>query len=102
MRTFLASLLRTVRFGATPTGQPVLAAPEYLRNVEEKGRVQAGDPPWQVITGSGAATCAKRSVEARYKSRILRPVENLRARWRLSCRQVISNRLPIMGNFSLR
>ena len=34
VRTFLPSLLRTVRFGATPAGQPVLAALEYLRNVE--------------------------------------------------------------------
>jgi hypothetical protein len=29
-----------------------LAALEYLRNVEEKGRVQAGDPPRQVVTGA--------------------------------------------------
>jgi len=51
VRTFLPSLLRTLRFGATPAGHPVLEALEYLREVEEKGRVQAGNPPRQVIMG---------------------------------------------------
>jgi hypothetical protein len=51
VRTFLPSLLRTVGFGATPAGQPVVAALEHLRKVEEKGRAQAGDAPRQVVTG---------------------------------------------------
>jgi TnpA family transposase len=51
VRTFLPSLLRTLRFGATPAGHPVLEALEYLREVEEKGCVQAGNPPRQVIMG---------------------------------------------------
>jgi TnpA family transposase len=49
VRTFLPSLLRTLRFGATSAGQPVLEALEYLRKVEEKGRAQAGNPPRQVV-----------------------------------------------------
>src|SRR3984893_7926493 len=51
VRTFLPGLLRTLRFGATPAGQPVLEALEYLRKVEENGRVQAGNPPRQVVMG---------------------------------------------------
>ena len=47
----MPSLLRTLRFGATPAGQPVLEALEYLREVEEVGRAQAGNPPRQVIMG---------------------------------------------------
>ena len=51
VRTFLPSLLRTPHFGATPAGQPVLEALEYLRKVEESGRVHAGNPPRQVVMG---------------------------------------------------
>ena len=32
VRTFLPSLLQTVRFGATPAGRPVLEALEFLRS----------------------------------------------------------------------
>jgi hypothetical protein len=51
IRTFLPSLLRTTRFGATPAGQPVLEALEYLRKVEDNGRAQAGNTPRQVVMG---------------------------------------------------
>src|SRR6266404_4273012 len=51
VRTFLPSLLRTLRFGATPAGQPVLDALEDLRKLEENGRAQAGNPPRQVTMG---------------------------------------------------
>ncbi len=36
VRTFLPSLLQTVRFGATPAGRPVLEALEFLRNDGER------------------------------------------------------------------
>ena len=51
VRTFLPSLLRTPRFGATSAGQPVLEALEYLRKVAENGRTRAGNPPRQVVMG---------------------------------------------------
>jgi hypothetical protein len=51
VRTFLPSLLRTPRFGATLAGQPVLEALEYLRKVEAKGSAQAGNPPRQIVMG---------------------------------------------------
>jgi hypothetical protein len=51
VRTFLPSLLQTVRFGATPAGRPVLEALEFLRKSEEsEDRLHAGDPPIAIVT----------------------------------------------------
>ncbi|HTF64358.1 MAG TPA: Tn3 family transposase [Edaphobacter sp.] len=51
VRRFLPSLLRTVRFGSTPAGEPVLSAIDYLSKVEEQGRPHAGDPPPGIVKG---------------------------------------------------
>ena len=48
VRTFLPSLLQTVRFGATPAGRPVLEALEFLRKPEDRPHV--GDPPIAIVT----------------------------------------------------
>jgi hypothetical protein len=51
VRTFLPSLLQTVRFGATPAGRPVLEALEFLRKPEEpEDRPHLGDPPLAIVT----------------------------------------------------
>ena len=51
IRTFLPSLLQTVRFGATPAGRPVLEALEYLRKPEgPEDRPHLGDPPLAIVT----------------------------------------------------
>jgi hypothetical protein len=51
VRTFLPSFLRTVRFGATPAGRPILEALEFLRRLEEsEDRLHAGDPPIAIVT----------------------------------------------------
>ena len=49
VRRFLPTLLRTVRFEATPAGEPVRAALDYLARVEEQGRAQAGAPPLDFV-----------------------------------------------------
>ena len=64
VRSFLPSLLRTLRFGATPAGQPVLDALKYLRKVEENGRAQAGNPPRQVTMGCGVDIFRKPTVNS--------------------------------------
>jgi hypothetical protein len=51
VRTFLPSLLQTVRFDATPAGRPVLEALEFLRKPEEpEDRPHLGDPPLAIVT----------------------------------------------------
>lgn len=50
VRRFLPVLLKTVQFGSTPAGQPVIDALKYLAQVEEQGRSKAGDAPMQVVT----------------------------------------------------
>ncbi len=50
VRRFLPALLRTLRFGCTAAGQPVIEALHYLSKVEEHGRSQAGDAPMQIVT----------------------------------------------------
>jgi hypothetical protein len=50
VRRFLPTLIRTVRFGATPAGETVIEALNYLMEVEEQGRTKAGDPPLGVVT----------------------------------------------------
>jgi Tn3 transposase DDE domain len=51
VRTFLPSLLQTVRFGATPASRPVLEALEFLRKPEEpEDRLHFGDPPIAIVT----------------------------------------------------
>ena len=51
VRTFLPSLLQTVRFGATPAGRPVLEALEFLRKPEEpEDRPHFDDPPLAIVT----------------------------------------------------
>ena len=59
VRRFLPHLLQTVRFDATPAGQPVLEALNYLREVE-LGAANAPDPPvtlvnrgWRRYVGTG-------------------------------------------------
>ncbi len=59
VRRFLPSLLRTVRFDATPAGQAVLEALNYLAEVEQ-GAANAPDPPvtivnraWRRYVGTG-------------------------------------------------
>jgi Domain of unknown function (DUF4158) len=59
VRRFLPSLLRTVRFDATPAGQTVLEALNYLAEVEQDA-VNTPDPPvtivnraWRRYVGSG-------------------------------------------------
>ena len=60
VRRFLPHLLRTVQFDATPAGQPVLEALNYLREVEQGGTNPPPDPPaaivnrgWRRDVGSG-------------------------------------------------
>lgn len=48
VRRFLPHLLRTVHFEATPAGQPVLEALNYLLEVEEQGTPKA-DPPIAIV-----------------------------------------------------
>jgi hypothetical protein len=51
VRTFLPALLKTIQFGATPAGQLVLDALEFLRTTEDqKGRAGAKDPPLGLVT----------------------------------------------------
>ena len=50
VRRFLPTLLRTVHFGSTPSGQPVIEALNYLLQIEEQGQVKAGDPPVSIVT----------------------------------------------------
>ncbi len=50
IRRFLPSLLRTLQFGSTPAGQPVIEALNHLAHVEEQGRVKAFDAPLQIVT----------------------------------------------------
>ncbi len=52
VRRFLPALLRSIRFGATPAGEPVAAALTYLARVEELGRAKAGEPPLELLTRS--------------------------------------------------
>lgn len=49
VRRFLPHLLRTVRFDATPAGQPVLEALNYLLEVEEQGTTKT-NPPVTIVT----------------------------------------------------
>lgn len=49
VRRFLPHLLCTVRFDATPAGQPVLEALNYLREVEEQGTTKT-DPPVTIVS----------------------------------------------------
>ena len=48
VRRFLPHLLRTVRFDATPAGQPLLEALNYLLEVEEQG-ITKTDPPVTIV-----------------------------------------------------
>jgi TnpA family transposase len=51
VRTFLPTLLKNIQFGATPAGQSVLDALEFLGEAEDrKGRAGAKDPPLGVLT----------------------------------------------------
>jgi TnpA family transposase len=50
VRRFLPTLLRTLQFGGTPAGQPVLDALQYLSHIEEHGRSQAGEVPVGIVT----------------------------------------------------
>ena len=50
IRRFLPTLLKTLQFGGTPAGQPVLDALQYLSQLEEQGRAQAGEAPVGMIT----------------------------------------------------
>lgn len=50
VRRFLPTLLRTLQFGGTPAGQPVLDALHYLAHLEEHGRSQAGEAPLGIVT----------------------------------------------------
>jgi TnpA family transposase len=50
VRRFLPTLLRTIEFGSTPAGQPVIDALHYLLRVEEQGLSKAGDAPIQIVT----------------------------------------------------
>ena len=44
------ALLRTIQFGCTPVGQPLIEALQYLSTAEENGLAQAGDPPIQIVS----------------------------------------------------
>lgn len=50
IRRFLPSLLRTLQFGSTPAGQPVIEALNHLAQIQEQGRATAGDAPVQIVT----------------------------------------------------
>jgi TnpA family transposase len=50
VRRFLPSLLRTLRFGSTPAGQPIIDALNHLAEIEQHGRAKAGDAPVQIVT----------------------------------------------------
>lgn len=50
VRRFLPALLRTVEFGSTPAGEPVIEALRYIRRIEEKGsKADRSDPPLGIV-----------------------------------------------------
>ncbi len=50
VRRFLPALLRTIEFGSTPAGQPLIEALHYLSRAEENGLPHAGDAPIQIVS----------------------------------------------------
>jgi hypothetical protein len=50
VRRFLPRLLRTIEFGSTPAGEPVIESLRYLRRLEDKAsRANAGEPPLGIV-----------------------------------------------------
>jgi TnpA family transposase len=50
VRRFLPRLLRTIEFGSTPAGEPVIESLRYLRRLEEKGSgANTGEPPLGIV-----------------------------------------------------
>jgi hypothetical protein len=52
VRRFLPALLRSVRFGASPAGQPVLEAIAHLQVVEVDGHHALPAPPLSIVDGA--------------------------------------------------
>lgn len=50
VRRYLPATLEHLRFGASPAGAEVVAAFDWLKCLEERGKRSAGDPPRNVIT----------------------------------------------------
>lgn len=52
VRQFVPTLLKTLTFGGTPTGQPVLEALAFLRRIEGQKVPDLGDAPLAVVTAA--------------------------------------------------
>jgi len=50
VRQFLPTLLKTITFGGTPTGQPLLDALAFLRQIEGQATPDLSDAPLEVVT----------------------------------------------------
>ncbi len=52
VRRFLPAVLRHVRFQATPSGEPVLDALQYLRSIEGKRGTELKDAPLEIVSSA--------------------------------------------------